>query len=202
MIRALLLAVVVGAVASGCTTNSVEMTYDQAAIQPVSDQASQSVALGAFSDRRGHGANWLGAIRGGFGNPLKTLETPQPVNEVVRDAYRQGLEARGILAAGDSQAPIMRVVINQFDCNQYVRREAHIEFAVELWDPEAERVVYEREVVVDNVEGSLVSLDTGVFAEVEDLRKVANDTLQQAVDKTLDDPAMRAALGGQGAGTS
>lgn len=42
--------------------------------------------------------------------------------------------------------------------------------------------------------GNLLSVDTGILADVEDLRKVANDTLQQAVDETLDDPTIRAAL--------
>ena len=49
-------------------------------------------------------------------------------------------------------------------------------------------------VEIDTVEGSLVSLDTGVFASVEDLRKVAHKTLQKAIDQTLDDPEFRRAI--------
>jgi len=41
---------------------------------------------------------------------------------------------------------------------------------------------------VDEVTGSVITLDAGIFADVEDLRKVANQVLQEAVDKTLDDP--------------
>jgi hypothetical protein len=44
------------------------------------------------------------------------------------------------------------------------------------------------------VQGSLFAFDTAIFASVEDLRKVANDLLQRAVDEALDDPGLRAHL--------
>ncbi len=58
-------------------------------------------------------------------------------------------------------------------------------------------MIYSKQIVVDNVDGSLLSLETGIFADVEDLRRVANATLQQAVDQTLDNAAFQAALRGR-----
>jgi len=52
--------------------------------------------VGTFVDARGEPANWLGAIRGGFGNPLKNLESDRPVADIVGAAFADGLRARGV----------------------------------------------------------------------------------------------------------
>jgi len=57
------------------------------------------VAVMQVTDRREDGRedpNWIGTIRGGFGNPNKRLEAPVP--EVVRQAFVDALRARGLLA--------------------------------------------------------------------------------------------------------
>lgn len=46
----------------------------------------------------------------------------------------------------------------------------------------------------DVVEGSLLSLQTGIFADVEDLRGTAQKALREVVDKALDDPVFRDAI--------
>jgi len=58
--------------------------------------SAQPVIVGNFLDQRDVPANWLGAIRGGFGNPLKYLESDRPVAEIVKIAFIDGLQARGI----------------------------------------------------------------------------------------------------------
>jgi hypothetical protein len=44
------------------------------------------------------------------------------------------------------------------------------------------------------LDGSVESLEIGIFAAVEDLRALTEKTLRETVDKALDDPALRAAL--------
>lgn len=46
-------------------------------------------------DSMGIDATWLGAIRGGYGNPLKNLESNVPVSQLVQDAFSSALKARG-----------------------------------------------------------------------------------------------------------
>ncbi len=82
----------------------------------------------------------------------------------------------------------MQVVISQFDCNQYARREAHVRLHVSLVEFASGQQIYAKDIRVDKVTGSMITLDAGIFADVEDLRKVANQALQEAVDKVLDDP--------------
>jgi uncharacterized lipoprotein YajG len=171
---------------AGCETTQVGLTYDSSSAKVDPAKAPGSVELLSVSDHRKHAANWLGAIRGGFGNPLKTLETSVPVKDLVGRAYEDGLRARGLLAPGTAKYS-MKVDVNQFDCNQYARREAHIRFNVTVVALASGQSVYENEIAVDKVTGSAITLDAGIFASVDDLRKVANEALQEAVDKTLND---------------
>lgn len=84
---------------------------------------------------------------------------------------------------------VMSLDVVQFDCNQFVSREAHAHIDVVPRERATGAEAFRKTASVDLVVGSLVTMDAGIFAEVEDLRKVANDALQQAVDMALDDPA-------------
>jgi len=156
-------------------------------------QGEPAVALGTITDGREHDANWLGAIRGGYGNPLKVLITEGSVADAVGQAVGAGLAARN-LAAADGARFRLDIHVVQFDCNQYARKEAHIEIIARLVDAARGDVVYERNTRVDRVEGSVLSLRTGIFASHEELRALANSAMQEAVDTALDEPGLRAAL--------
>ena len=54
--------------------------------------------------------------------------------------------------------------------------------------PRLELLVYSQPYRRENTEGSLLSVDTGIFGSVEVLRALQQKTLQEAVDATLDDP--------------
>jgi hypothetical protein len=185
-IRPLLTALVV-LFLSGCSTNAVQLTYDTSAVASQPAAAASSVEIMPVGDNRTHDPYWLGAIRGGFGNPLKTLTTDVPVKDVVENTFTAALNARGLLASTGGVYG-MRVVINQFDCNQYARREAHVRLHISMVELASGQQIYAKDIRVDKVAGSIVTLDAGIFAAVEDLRKLANQALQEAVDQALDDP--------------
>jgi len=81
---------------AGCSTTSVGLKYSPPATLTRASSSAQPVIVGNFLDQRDVPANWLGAIRGGFGNPLKYLESDRPVAEIVKIAFIDGLQARGI----------------------------------------------------------------------------------------------------------
>ena len=179
----------------GCSSTTVDLPYSNTAAQSqTAAAASNSVKILSVVDRRKHDPHWLGAIRGGFGNPLKTLTTDMPVSTVVERAFTSALDSRGLLAptVGDYG---LQVIVNQFDCNQYARREAHVRFAVSLVESASGQQVYAKDVKVDKVTGSRLTLDAGVFADVEDLRMVANQALQEAIDDVLNDPQFAESIG-------
>ncbi len=169
----------------GCSTTQVQMQHKSYSGERADNPI---IAIGQFSDYRKHDANWLGAIRGGYGNPLKTLETPKPVKDIVRDAFQDGLRQRGLLASADDAKYLLNVDVQQYDCNQYVRKESHIKLDVKVVDIRNNQQVFSDRIVVDNVEGSILSMKSGVFGSVEELKNLAEKTLGQAVDGALDSP--------------
>jgi uncharacterized lipoprotein YajG len=177
----------------GCNTNTVDLSYDTTAAASQPAVAANSVKILSVSDGRKHGPHWLGAIRGPFGSPLKTLNTAVPVKDVVENAFTTALKARGLLASTGG-AYGMEVVINQLDSNQLVRREAHVRLHVSMVEFASGQQIYVADIRIDKVSGSLITFDASVFADVEDLRKVANQALQEAIDQALDDPQLKETL--------
>jgi len=169
------------------------MTYPSTAEVKKASASAPPLLVGSFIDQRGEPANYLGTIRGGYGNPLKNLETDQPVCDIVRLAFVDGLRARGVTV--DSQSPKYHLtgIIRKLDCNQIVRREANVEIEVHILDA-AGQPHFTRTYSASNLDGSILSMKTGVFASVDDLRATLERTLRETVDKALNDTALRLAL--------
>jgi uncharacterized lipoprotein YajG len=178
---------------SGCGTTSVGLKY--AISQPVAKVSTTAapLVLGTFADQRGEPPTWLGAIRGGFGNPLKNLESDRPVSEVVKTAFADGLRARGVALEASGRQNQLVGTVKKLDCSQYVRREAYAEIELTVLDANGQRR-FSRVYKANNLDGSVMSLNAGVFASVDDLRVVLEKTLREVVDQALDDSALRAAL--------
>ena len=179
------------ALLAGCSTTQVGLKYEAPASASKA-RNDASVSIGTFVDSRGNGANWLGAIRGGFGNPLKTLESDVPVAKLVEATFDSGLKARGFREGREFQ---VGGVIRKLESSQMARREAHAVIDVTVTKLANGQQVFTRTYTADNVEGSIFNLQTGVFASTEDLRAVLERTLREVVDKALDDSALRNALG-------
>ena len=174
---------VAGLMISGCSTTPVSLSYNpalakQAAIMPV-------VEVNSVMDQREDTSNRIGAIRGGFGNPLKKLETPVPVKDVVRDTFVEGLRARGLLADGNTGTYGLQIGVKRLDSSQLVRREAHSKFDISVIDKASGKHVYSK--TAEDNRSDEGSLATGILASTEDLRKITNDSLQAAIDQALDD---------------
>ncbi|HWP00395.1 MAG TPA: YajG family lipoprotein [Methylococcus sp.] len=179
---------------SACSTTKVPLNYAPDGAQTKAPENAKPVAVGSFADDRGEPPTWLGAIRGGFGNPLKNLEAEKPVSDLVKEAVTEGLKARGYPVAASGALREINGRIKQLDCNQIVRREANTEIEIEIFDAQNGQQRTARTFSASNVDGSLLSPSTGIFASVEDLRSITEKTLREVVDKALDDPAVRNAL--------
>lgn len=191
------------ALLAACGTTQATIPYQPTV--PV-QAAAPAVPAVAVSDRvaneRRAGRDdptWIGTIRGGYGNPLKHLNADAPAEQVVARAFADGLRARGLLAAEGSGAGgaapyVLTLTVHQFDANQYVRREATADFSAALAERASGREVWRDRHRAYKVDGSILSLSVGVFADTEDLRRVALQTMSEAVDALLDKPGFRAAL--------
>lgn len=169
-------------------------TYPLNYTAPASAQAgSPSIsATVEVVDSRENGADWFGAIRGGYGNPLKVLRTEGPVAATVARLVSEGLAARNLVAAENPQHTLL-VRMTRFDSSQYQRREAHAVLTFVLRDA-AGTELYSSTETADRVNGSIFALNTGIFASPENLRLLANEAIVAVIDQALDDPDFRAAL--------
>ncbi|WP_043341094.1 YajG family lipoprotein [Belnapia moabensis] len=184
---------------AACGTTQSPMAY--APTVPVSTTASRPLVtvVEPMANQRRAGSNdprWIGTIRGGYGNPVKTLEADRPVDQVVASAFSDALASRGLQAATRAGRYALAITIYQFDANQYVRREATADFGIRVTERATGREVWSDRTKAYNVDGSILSLSTGVFASVDDLKRVALRSMSEAVDTLLDKPGFRAALRG------
>jgi uncharacterized lipoprotein YajG len=177
---------------AGCSTTAVSLDYTRLAVP--SKDARRQVAVGAFADRRGGEPRQLGAIRGGLGNALKTLELSEDASVVVQKAFAQALGQRGLLVAPGSARYTLGGAINKLDCSRYVRREAHAEIIVSLTNNTTGKVVMQKAVHGNVVEEPSGAFDTGIGGSVDDLRAVAAKALQEAIDNALADAQFKQAM--------
>ena len=79
---------------SGCSTHMTRVEYEGTGVNP--KVATPSINEIIVSDERGTESDWLGAIRGGYGNRLKTLRTEESTDIVVDSMYTDSLIKSGI----------------------------------------------------------------------------------------------------------
>ena len=176
------------ALIAGCSSPPADLAYSPTA--PITPQNSAPlVAVVRVTDARDEkDPTYVGAIRGGFGNPLKTLTTTRPVGEEVRAAFEAALQARGLLGP---RAPMqLDVTLTELSANQYHRREGHTALSLALVDRATGRPVIQDKEDVLKINGSVVTFDAGVFASLDDLRAVAALSLSTAIDQALAKPPL------------
>jgi len=193
-VRRFILTALLSSAIVGCSTHIESVKYQPTDLASNSVSGEASAVVGSFADDRGTNANWLGAIRGGYGNPLKKLYTDRPVSEVVEQAFTDALQARKLL--GDTQNAKVEITgeVIKFDCSYYFNREAHAHLLVKVLSLPSHTLIFSRAYQTDNKEGGW---GAGIFGNTDELTQFAQRTLNETVDKVLADPEFIAALKGQ-----
>jgi hypothetical protein len=150
------------------------------------------LSMGAIRDDRNEESTWFGAIRGGYGNPLKKLHADQAVSAVVATALRDALQGRGLLAPSDSATLRLDGQLTEFQCNYYWNRDAHVHLTLSVVDLSSNAVVFTQTYKTDAQEAGV---GAGIFGNVEHLATFTQQTMSRTIDKALADPALLAALG-------
>jgi uncharacterized lipoprotein YajG len=154
--------------------------------------AAATVSALDVVDQRGEpDPTWYGAIRGGYGNPLKTLHSDKPINVTVRDAFEAALAARGIRLDLNANGPSVSVTVADFEADRIVRSEVKIRLGVVV-DSSTGRQVYQHETFRDPVE--LAGLAEGILADPKDLQAMTQTTLVRVIDEAVDAPGFQAAI--------
>lgn len=183
---------------AACATPPVSMPYSPTvAVQPAT-AVRGAVGVDRVDMQRTRGRedpSWVGAIRGGFGNPVKVLTSAEPLDRVVMRAFSDGLSARGLGTSGGARPRyVLSVTVHELNANQLARREAMADFTAVLRDEATGREVWRDREMVHNVDGNLFTTGTGVLASSDELLQITVRTMNQAIDRLLDKPAFRAAI--------
>jgi hypothetical protein len=182
----LVLALALGA----CTSNTVASLHYVPAAQ-VQAVSLPSISAVTATDQRKEAPARLATIMGGFGNPLKTLDTAKPVKDEVAAAFAEGLRVRGLLVP-DGQAHFrLALLIRKFDADMLIGRTARIDMTMSVLD-QAGRTVFEDSAI--DSESDMKFMQTGIFADIADLQALSQTVLDRTVDRMLDNPAFRTAV--------
>jgi len=136
------------------------------------------------SDERGTDKNWLGAIRGGYGNRLKTLRTEESTDSVVKKMYEDALNKSKLLSTSIDSPYAIKVVITKYDCSYYMNREAHAHVNISLIDNSTSTIRFSKSYKTDEVE---TGVGAGIFGSVDTLRALAETAMNNTIDKALSD---------------
>lgn len=180
---------------AGCGATYVRLPYTSTAAVAPASAGAPSVVLGEVVDARGEGDTWLGAVRGGWGNPMGVVRTDRPVGEVVQQSFRDALAARGLLAPAGSAGPQhreVRVRVHTLATDRYYRSRATADFSIEAVDRATGRTLYTDRVKVERTEGDLINFSHG--AMIEELRALVTRVQNEAIDQLLGKPGFVAAV--------
>jgi hypothetical protein len=185
------------ATVSGCSTHleSVKYTPTSTATSIVGPPITNSVGVGNFTDNRGTDPRWLGAIRGGYGNVLKRIESDKPGTDVVHDGFVAALETRKIPTSG-SPSVLIEGAITKMDCSYYFNKEFHAHFHVTVASLPTRAVVFQQDYVTDRKESGS---GAGIFGDPDELARGEQETINQTIDKAFADAGFLAAISGANA---
>jgi hypothetical protein len=171
-----------------CSTTSVSLDYQPKLGQNI--PGPRKLSVGRFADLRHQGAYYLGEVRTPIGTPLERITSRVPVDEVVRNAFSHGLSSRGMLAG--SGAPYMLTgEILELHGDQVVRPAGYARIRVNVVRSSGGQIVFTR---VYSGERESTAYRPGSGSPVPAIRELTSRALQDAVDRALDDPALRTRL--------
>lgn len=176
---------------TGCSTHTLQLKYEPTGELVAPTGATPIVTVGSIRDDRNEESTWFGAIRGGYGNPLKKLHADQAVSTVVTSALSDALQRRGLLAPQDSATLRIDGNLTEFQCNYYWNRDAHVHLTLSVVDQLSNNVVFTQTYKTDTKEAGV---GAGIFGNVDHLAAFTQQTMSQTIDKALGDPALLAAL--------
>lgn len=175
------------ALASCTTTSQVSLDY-VAGVGHIRPGSAEFVTR-SFVDRRDMGTHHLGTVRTQIGTPLEHIQTRVPVADVVTNAFGYGLQGRGMLSARSAARYIVTGEVLDLHCQLLVHPYGYAKIQVSIVEAASGRIIH-----TGTYEGERQSKAyiPGSGTPVPMLQDLTSGALQDAVDRALDDPNMRA----------
>ncbi|MBL9130912.1 MAG: hypothetical protein JNG86_06925 [Verrucomicrobiaceae bacterium] len=179
---------------SSCTnTSTVTLDY----LPPPGGllRGTPEFSVGAFANKRGIDSHVLGTVRLPVGVTVDTVQTEVPVEGVVANAFAHALHARGMLTdSGKARYLVTGDVLN-LDTQLLVHPYAFAKVRLNVVEMGSGRVLFSK---VYTGERQSTAYRPGSGSPIPLLQELTSRALQDAVDRAVDDPALRAQLGGGG----
>ena len=181
-------ALAAAAILSGCWTTHFSLKYQPPPKVTPAAAGTPTIMVGTFADMRGYKPNWVGRIRGTFGNSLERLVVDETVATLVQTQFRDGLRARQFPVVDADAVFEISGVIRKLTSLQYVHVETNVEIEVRLRRLSSGDAIFTRTYSAKAVETA---------RPVQAIRALTEKTLGDVVNQALDDPAFRGALHSQ-----
>jgi len=181
-----------------CTSTS-EVTLDYVPGPGQVKSGASEFTTQPFVDRRDVGLNELGTVRTQIGTPIEKINTRTPVASIVTNAFGYALQSRNMLSSRSAARFIVTGEVLDLHCTLLVRPYGYAKLRVNVIEAGSGRIVHSEVYEGERQSGAYVP---GSGTPVPLLSDLASGALQDAVDHALDDPAMRAHLGGRQSETS
>jgi len=133
----------------------------------------------------------LGTVRTQIGTPVEYVQTRIPVDEVVTHAFAHALDARGMLTSPGNARYIITGEVLDLYCQLLVRPYGYARLRVSVVAAGSGEVLHSR---VHTGERQSTAFIPGSGSPVPLLNGLTSGALQDAVDRSLDDPEMRSRL--------
>lgn len=181
---------------SACWTTHVALKYQAPPKVSPAAPGTPAVMVGTFVDLRGRKPNWIGRIRGTFGNSLDKLVVDESVATLVQTQFRDGLLARQFSVVDADAVFEISGVIRKLSSIQYVHLETDVEIEVRLRRLSTGDQIFAHTYSARAVEASGAYTVQAVESArpVEAIRASTEKTLREVVNQALDDAAFREAL--------
>lgn len=174
---------------AGCSTRMVHLRYNPQ--QPLPAVAGvPKVAAVAVLDQRKDDPDWMGAVRGGYGNPLKSLKVKDSVAAQYQQALMEALQRRGLYAAADNAGCRLSVAIRRLDSIYIMNLEANVEVTYTLSDAAGARL-YENTAATRREESAH---GLGIAANMDSFQAFTEKTIYENIDMIVSDPGLIEAL--------
>jgi hypothetical protein len=170
---------------ASCSTSTVSLDYQPRLGQNI--PGPRRISVGRFADTRGENEYYLGEVRTPIGTPLERIASRVPVHEVVRNAFSHGLSSRGMLA-GAGAPYVMTGEILDLHGDQVVRPAGYAKIRVNVVRSSSGQIIYSRTYSGER-ESKIYRPGSG--SPVPAIRELISRALQDAVDRALDDRALR-----------
>ena len=175
---------------AACTTTS-QISLDYAPRPGHIQPGAAEFITQAFTDRRDVGTHDLGTVRTQLGTPLEHVQTRIPVADLVTNAFGYGLQARGMLSQRSGARYIVTGEVLDLHCKQLVRPYGYARLQVTVLDAATGRVLHSATYEGERQSTAYVP---GSGSPVPLLSDLTSGALQDAVDRALDDSAMRSRI--------